>query len=1261
MRHSPLPRHRLLLALTLTLLVGATPAHAETSAQRFDRVQSRLTAADPIDAVTAIWEGLELAPLVKDGPAFLTKRLQALQKSRVPHVAGEAQLALARLTSATYVSTPSADVSALALASRLDALSGSAGVLHQGHVLGPFPGSGPGQPLPAPSIPPEDVTAWDRAPHTGKHGPTLWRPFSGAARLGPIALDDMLPSSGDLHAFIASALDVTTATSALLVVGSNGPIAVWVDGLLLYEWDGERPLTDWQHTIPLALSPGRHPVIVRAGHRSLAPELSVRVVNDSGLLPTGVRWTTIAPGDALRTPSSVSAAPTPKGAPADLWTLAARSRDPALAMARLAVWSIREAPSERVGARLIETAIAEGKRPAATLAELQYLLGRSERTDTSRSHAAFVEADRLAKGHAQALAALVGMAERVNLQADADTHARSLDALDPRHPALLAHVAMRRLELADAASAAPVLTADPRLAYNARLTSTQATLFERAGRTPEAALAYARLSRLMGGASEPTQRAVTLLRRAGELDQALALVDEARVRRPQALDLVLLGARTRATASSTPGAAAESSLTRAIAELDAVRAFHSESPTLEEARGRLLLLAGERGKAIEAFDRALELAPQDRDLADYRRVLVSERGLAERWAEPVPGLIERTKAALKKSPEPRPNGARSIFERVVTQVFPSGLASQFRQLAIHVDLATAAERYETMAFPFTPGEDRLEILEAEVIRKDGTRLRPQLIGEQRDQGKSEGVYTLTAYRVIRFPPLVPGDLVHIQMRKDEIGSRNLFGDFFGVFFPLSSDLDKSHVEAIVEAPRTRPLFHKVTGIGEPTITVEGETQRLTFAANDLPGLVIEPSMPGYADVGAWVSVSTFGTWEALVAWYRELVLPQLDVPDDLARIARDLIKGLPDVADPKARLEAQVAAIHGWVVEKTRYVGIEFGIHGFKPYKVAEIAKRGYGDCKDKASLLVAMLRVVSIPAELVLVRTRDLGFLDGTPATLWAFNHAIAYVPGLDLYLDATAENSGLRELPDLDQDAQVLRLDPWSDTPPVLSRIPMQSPEANKVTATALYQIDASGDAVVELEESIQGSSAGRLRGRFQDATRRDANIAQLLAAQHPGTELESAEYDNLDRLGAPVVIRARARMPRLAVRSGTTLEIPTAMEPGLKLKQMTPLGSRRQPLIVVSLELEENVDRYLLPAGAKVVDLPAPIELENRFARWSRVFSVDDGADGRKTVTSKVRWELGVDRIAPKDYPEFRRLLETMARAETARIKIELPAAL
>lgn len=1224
-------RRLIVFGLLLVGLTGAgTPSWAKETAQaRFAALMAGINSRDPVLAITSLWEALEVAPLVEGGPDKLKALALRVTQGTTPWLAGEAELALARL----------------GLAARSPGEHAvNAGALHTGHVLGPFSGPGPGSGLPSPQSAPEDVERFEAAEHAGKHGAVRWRPFSGASRLGPLALEDMLPSSGDLHAFVVSFIDVTAPTRAQLVLGSNGPLAVWVDGALHHEWDGERPLTDWQVVMPLELSVGRHPVLVRVGHRSAAPELSVRLVDERGLLPAKARWSQFRQGgpgvhgDIVRDDQ-------PKKAPQaanDLFTLASRSKNP-MSRARLHTFVIREAPAERVGARELEAIIANAK--PTDLAELHYLLGRAERADISRAKAAYLQADFFARGHSQALAALIALADRVDLAAESDTHARQLAKLEPRHPAVLAHEAMRRLEHADAGAAVPVLEGDPRLGSNARITSTLATLYERSGRIPEAAAAFARLASLTAGGSEPTQRAVTLFRRGGRADLALELLEEVLALRPHALDLLLLKARTLATLSR-PDA-----VTQAVATLDAVRDFHGQSPSLEEARGRLLLLAGERGKAIEAFDRALVLAPQDRDLADYRRVLLSERGLAERWAEPVSGLIKRRDAALAKHPEGGQGGARSIFERVVTQVFPSGLASQFRQMAIRIDQASAVERYETMAFPFTPGEDRLEILEAEVIRADGSRLRPQLIGEQRDQGKSEGVYTLTAYRVVRFPPLEPGDVVHIQMRKDEIGSRNLFGDFFGVFFPISSDLDKTFVEAIVEAPATRALYFKVKGLPEPRVERDGELQRLTFTAIDHPALVIEPNMPGYGDVGAWVSVSTFSSWEALVAWYRQLVLPQLEVPDDIATTIRQLVG-----TDTSLDLEAKVALVHRWVVEKTRYVGIEFGIHGFKPYKVAEVVKRGYGDCKDKASLLVALLRVVGVPAELVLVRTRDLGDLAGTPATLWAFNHAIAYVPGLDLYLDATAETSGLRELPDLDQDALVLRLDPWSDGPAVLARIPMQAPADNRVTAKARYLVENDGDATVDLEETIRGSSAGRIRGRFQDTTRRDAAIAQLLASQHPGTELLEAEFVNVDRIGHPVTIRARASMPRLATRSGNTLEIPTAFEPGSKLRQMAPLLTRKQPLIVTARELEENTDTYELPAGSRIEDLPTPVQLTTPFASYSRRFEVIAG--DKPLLVAHLRWQLDTDRIQVSDYPAYRRLLEAIARAEGARIKVIVP---
>ncbi|MFO0746300.1 MAG: DUF3857 domain-containing protein [Myxococcota bacterium] len=834
------------------------------------------------------------------------------------------------------------------------------------------------------------------------------------------------------------AFDVTATArvKALLVVGSNGPLEVWLDGASVLAFDGERSFSDWQHALPVDLARGPHHLVARVGHRSAAPMLSLRLVDGRGLRPRALGGTPggATPGRAL---PELAATPEQRG--------------------RLRVWVTPSAHFE------------DDAADRALSASDPELAARVHDDDESVARSLLERAR-----SASALAALVDVATRQGLPADADRFARALAALEPTHPTLLVHRALALLEDADAGSALAALDAggqpDPRVAVNARLAATRATLLERSGRIPAAAAAWAQVARLLGGDADAVQRAVALYRRAGQDEQAIAAIDEALTRRPYLLDLTILKARTLAATQPADG----------LAVLDAVAAFHADRAALHETRGRLLLLAGDRGQAVAAFDRALELEPQNRDLADYRRTLVAERGLAETSAAPLAPVLAEARAIPLAS-----QGVVALLERQVVKVFPSGLSSTFRQIVYRIDNDAAAQRFQSFELSFTPGEDRVEVLEAEIIRGND-KLRPETIQEVSSDGKNAGVYTLQSAKVVRFPPLQAGDIMHLQMRTDEVGSRNLFGDFFGVIAPLSADFPKRRVELVIEAPASRPLYFHAQGVAPPelaTVPASGDApafQRLTLAVDNLPAIAFEELMPGYGEVGSWLSVSTFSAWEDLARWYRQLVKAQLEVPPELAQLAQKLAASAPD-------LRGKVAAIHGWVISHTRYVGIEFGIHGYKPYAVADIVKRGYGDCKDKASLIVALCHAAGIPAEFVLVRTRDLGALDGTPATLRAFNHAIAYIPGLDLYLDGTAELSGLDELPQGDQDAQVMRLDLYSDAPPTVTRIPMQPAAVNHVEALASYQLEASGDATALFVETIHGTEA-RVRQMLQDPTRRD-----------------------------------------------------------------------------------------------------------------------------------------------------------------------------
>src|SRR6202022_5210491 len=100
-----------------------------------------------------------------------------------------------------------------------------------------------------------------------------------------------------------------------------------------------------------------------------------------------------------------------------------------------------------------------------------------------------------------------------------------------------------------------------------------------------------------------------------------------------------------------------------------------------------------------------------------------------------------------------------------------------------------------------------------------------------------------------------------------------------------------------------------------------------------------------------------------------------------------------------------------------------------KPSPGETIPPRRFGDCKDKASLMHAMLEAIGIDSRLALLRMKRLGGIDDHPASLAVFNHAILYVPKYDLFLDGTAQFHGSGELPEDDRGAEALIIEPPAD----------------------------------------------------------------------------------------------------------------------------------------------------------------------------------------------------------------------------------------
>jgi hypothetical protein len=328
-------------------------------------------------------------------------------------------------------------------------------------------------------------------------------------------------------------------------------------------------------------------------------------------------------------------------------------------------------------------------------------------------------------------------------------------------------------------------------------------------------------------------------------------------------------------------------------------------------------------------------------------------------------------------------------------------------------------------------------------------------------------------------------------------------------------------------------------------------------------------------------------------------------------------------------------------------VALEFGVHGYQPYKVSQIFSRRFGDCKDKASLLVVMLREIGIDASLVLLRTRREGEVAPSPASFAPFDHAIAYVPAIDRYLDGTAEFSGAAELPAEDQGVAVLHVEEGA-----LKRTPVSGPTGAEMEARLDVLLSKDGSAEVEDHRIVRGQAAEAWRRHYQAAGERKERFEKLWARRSPGAEVKSIELPHLDERERPVEAHAKLRLPRLARPDGSALALPLLVREPQLLSAFARLSARRHDLELPQAMTEVERVRVRLPAGMRA-HMPEPATVESPFGSFT--LKAEPSVRGDEIVV-EARTVLSTRRVAKADYAAFRAFLAAIDRAVAGELRVE-----
>src|SRR5690606_4850340 len=460
------------------------------------------------------------------------------------------------------------------------------------------------------------------------------------------------------------------------------------------------------------------------------------------------------------------------------------------------------------------------------------------------------------------------------------------------------------------------------------------------------------------------------------------------------------------------------------------------------------------------------------------------------------------------------NNRRTLRDLTVSTVYPNGLSSRFRQVVFQPLTDSAAALSRQYAFHYQADSQVVQLKGARVYRGDGRIDEAIESGEGAADDPSIAMYTSARTYYVQFPRLEPGDVVELRYRVDDVTPRNEFADYFGEGVYLQNDEPTQNAEYVLITPKSRKLDidEKLPGL-KRTVTEQGDQLLYRFVADKVPAITPEPAMPPWPEVLGFVHVSTYASWKDLGRWYWGLARDQFDLDEETRKLAREITK------DAKTDLE-KVQAVYGWVVKNTRYVALEFGIHGYKPRRCVQTVARGWGDCKDKATVIVTLLRELGIDAELVIVRTQLRGDFRSDLPSLAPFDHAIAYVPSLDLYLDGTAELTGTGELPVMDRGALALHV---RDGSARLVRIPAAAPEHNVITRRVDAQVARDGSARVQLAYEARGHAAPGWRRRYEARATRVQRLSHDLGREYPGFELteSSIRTSDLTDLESPVTL--------------------------------------------------------------------------------------------------------------------------------------------
>jgi transglutaminase-like putative cysteine protease len=590
----------------------------------------------------------------------------------------------------------------------------------------------------------------------------------------------------------------------------------------------------------------------------------------------------------------------------------------------------------------------------------------------------------------------------------------------------------------------------------------------------------------------------------------------------------------------------------------------------------------------------------------------------------------------------RPASADTALADIrVQELLSSGLDRVHVQQLHFVGSESALDTHRVSTIRYSPSTEELRVIHARAWKPNGLVLEAQELGDREYADTLVSMYYDMRLHQLRFAGLEKGDVVELEYSLTPKRHIAPYSGYFGelvLFAGRGPGLLKRYV---LIAPAAQKVFVHAEKIAPARVSAKDGSQVFVWEARSVAALPREPHSPGVTEISPYVHVSTLGDWKQLGSWYADLVRPQFSLDQSLQSELARVTNGLHSDKE-------KISAIQEFVLRNTHYVALEFGIYSYKPYPVTQIYARRFGDCKDKASLMIALLRATGIEAEIALVRTRSLGDVAAEPASIALFNHAIVYVPKYDLWLDGTAEYAG-PELPLEDQGA--LSLTVSLSGAAQIRHIPMSRAADNYTKHTIRGELSAQGVIQFSGSTTTRGEDAPGLRHDLAIREQQLDMFRRELAEVFPSVQVDSVAVHGAEVLSSSVSVDFQGALNSMQTKRIVSLS--SSWMPRSYVAALASSSTRTQDLVLPSPWTTEEEIHIALPEGTEVTSLPRDQNISGAFGSLRLHYKK---SAGEVIVQSHVQFEKA--RVNAQDYPAFRQFCAQAERSFRNEITLSLP---